>query len=208
MKTLTLAVLALLFNLAEAKHQHHAHHLVQLQKESEELCDGDAKDDQEIENETDPNDKVVDDYGFARNWVQIKADVRKESDEIADGDSADDRELEDENDPEDPIVQDHGFRAGIYNYNMANYVQLADRPIDNQHLLYEVTKYSDTIANGDESDDKELHEEEDPKDPVVDINGSGKARYGHAVPTDFFAGNHIFPDHFGTVPRDESPNQN
>ena len=161
MKTLTLATLALLFGLTEARQNHH---LVQLQRESDELCDGD---------------------------------------------SADDRELDDENDPNDPVVHDHGFRAGIYNYNLNNYyVQLPERPMDNQALLYAFSRYSDTIANGDSADDKDLHEEEDVNDDVVDINGSGKSRFGIKTNEEYFAGNHIFEDHFGTIPREESPNQN
>jgi hypothetical protein len=32
-------------------------------------------------------------------------------------------------------------------------------------------KYSDQIANGDEDDDKELEDEDDPEDIIVDDNG-------------------------------------
>ena len=130
--------------------------------------------------------------------VKKMALMQKESDELCDGDSADDKEIDDENDPDNHFVQDHGFAAGYYRY-----AQLPNRPMDNQHLLYAFSKYSDSIANGDSADDKDLHEEEDTNDAVVDINGSGKARYGHAVPVDFFAGNKIFPDHFGTIPRED-----
>lgn len=40
-------------------------------RESDELCDGDAADDKTLDNEINPSDPVVDDYGFARNWVQV-----------------------------------------------------------------------------------------------------------------------------------------
>ena len=67
-------------------------------------------------------------------------------------------------------------------------------------------KYSDTIANGDEADDKELHEEEDMNDDVVDYNGQTNRGYGSMDPmTRFVAGNHINaivgPGHFITEPR-------
>ena len=82
------------------------------------------------------------------------------------------------------------------------------RPMDNQHLLYKLSKYSDTIANGDSSDDKELHEEEDVNDDVVDLNGSGKAKYGSHVVMDYLpTASYIEPFHFGTIPRADSPNQ-
>ena len=80
-----------------------------------------------------------------------------------------------------------------------------DRPKDNQALLYQVTRYSDTLANGDSRDDKDLHEEEDMNDDVVDYNGQTNRGYGSARPVDFFAGNHIAAGEFGTVPKETSP---
>jgi len=87
-------------------------------------------------------------------------------------------------------------------------------------LLYKLSKYSDTIANADASDDKELHEEEDANDAVVDINGSGRYRFGWNIPNDMPAvgatpassgylvpATHIESFHFGTNPRETSPNQ-
>merc|ERR1712147_373874 len=79
------------------------------------------------------------------------------------------------------------------------------RPKDNQALLYSVTRYSDELANGDSADDKDLHEEGDMNDDVVDYNGGTNRGYGSARPVDFFAGNHIAAGHFGTVPRETSP---
>jgi hypothetical protein len=83
-------------------------------------------------------------------------------------------------------------------------------PIDNQMLLYKLSKYSDTIANGDASDDKELHEEEDGNDDVVDINGSGNYRFAMEEPLQWMVpATHIETGlgHFTTNPRDASPNQ-
>jgi hypothetical protein len=83
------------------------------------------------------------------------------------------------------------------------------------NVLYTVTKYSDELANGDSADDKELHWEEDPNDPIVDYNGHTNAGYGHTEYNDkdhfwkldkaHYETNHVkslFPEHFSTVPRD------
>jgi hypothetical protein len=52
-------------------------------------------------------------------------------------------------------------------------------------------KYSDELANGDEADDKDIHEEEDENDDVVDFNGQTNAGYAHVLPSKFVADNHI-----------------
>mmetsp|Transcript_30372 Transcript_30372/g.46496 ORF Transcript_30372/g.46496 Transcript_30372/m.46496 type:complete len:137 (-) Transcript_30372:546-956(-) len=78
-----------------------------LRRESDELCDGDAADDKEVEDEWDPEDDVVDDTPYGHLWVQTGA-VR-ESEELCDGDAADDKEVEDEWDAEDDVVDDSGF---------------------------------------------------------------------------------------------------
>lgn len=155
------------------------------QKESDELCDGDSADDKEVESETDKADDIVDDHGFGTNsklWagVQTKveeksvAQLKKESEELCDGDSADDKETEDEFDPEDGVVDDHGFGR--------NWVQLGStirmthhhkKPhnLKNLQSKYDVTAYSDELANGDSADNRDIHEEEDMNDDVVDFNG-------------------------------------
>lgn len=45
--------------------------------------------------------------------------------------------------------------------------------------------YSNELANGDESDDKELERENDPEDPIVDYNGQENAGYGSSIPTTY-----------------------
>ena len=73
-------------------------------------------------------------------------------------------------------------------------------------LLYKLNKYSDTLANGDSSDDKELAEENDAQDDVVDMNGSGNYRFHMHEPLDYMVpATHIEPFHFGTVPRSDNP---
>ena len=93
-------------------------------------------------------------------------------------------------------------------YVRSDLVQLGDmdqRPKDNQALLYAFSSYADTLANGDSADNKDLHEEEDMNDAVVDYNGQTNRGYGSGRPVDFFAGNHIAAGHFGTVPKETSP---
>ena len=81
--------------------------------------------------------------------------------------------------------------------------------------MYTVTKYSDELANGDSADDKELQWEHDPNDPIVDYNGHTNRGYGHTRyddPENFHAFDHahfqdnkvntLFPEHFGTDPRE------
>jgi hypothetical protein len=76
-------------------------------------------------------------------------------------------------------------------------------------------KYSDQLANGDHADDKELEKEEDMTDAICDENGHTNYGYGHtrydnkdkhfAFDDQHYADNNIknlFPEHFGTVPRD------
>jgi len=67
------------------------------------------------------------------------------------------------------------------------------------------TKYSDELANGDSADDREIHEEEDMNDDVVDFNGQTNRGYGSLVPVKFFEQNHIFNGHHIQVPRDDGP---
>ena len=66
-----------------------------------------------------------------------------------------------------------------------------------------VQKYSDELANGDSADNREIHEEEDVKDLVVDYNGHTNRGYGSSLPKDFFDRNHILPGHRITVPKGE-----
>ena len=62
-------------------------------------------------------------------------------------------------------------------------------------------KYSDELANGDSADDRDIHEDEDMKDDVVDYNGQTNAGYGAKENVPYFAGNHIMDGTFVTEPR-------
>ena len=46
-------------------------------KESDDIANADAADDKEVEDEWDGEDDVVQDTGFARNWVQLDAKISK-----------------------------------------------------------------------------------------------------------------------------------
>lgn len=86
-------------------------------------------------------------------------------DEICDGDIMDNRQLEDEGDEDDDIVDDNGFVK-----------QWDQREVGLTMLDGTITMLSDElpsneIANGDKDDDKELQDEGDPKDDIVDDNG-------------------------------------
>ena len=80
---------------------------------SDEVANGDVKEDLEVEKENDGEDYVVQDNGFAArmNWVQLGFDFDSPSDEVANGDVKENLEIEDERDPDDLVVQDHGFAA-------------------------------------------------------------------------------------------------
>jgi len=177
-------------------------------KPSDYLCDGDSADDKEIQDTADPNDDVVEDFGFsgsrnARGQVRLlqsKVDMMsnaglnamlnsrmktqlktKPSDYLCDGDSADDKEIQDTADPNDDVVEDFGFSGSRNARGQTRLLQLDDYPINEDHmnLMYSVTKYSDELANGDSADDKELQWEHDPNDPIVDYNGHDNRGYGH-----------------------------
>ena len=76
-------------------------------------------------------------------------------------------------------------------------------PPTNSFISFGSVKYSDELANGDSADDREIHEEEDMNDDVVDVNGQTNRGYGSAVPSKYFAGNHIMAGSHITTPRDD-----
>jgi len=78
----------------------------------------------------------------------------------------------------------------------------------NVQLSAEQFKYSDELANGDSADDRDIHEDEDMNDDVVDEMGHTNAGYGSTLPTTYFAGNHVLSGHLITTPRDEGPMRN
>ena len=151
--------------------------------------------------------------------VYLMTDAQRESDWIANADKADDKEIEDEWDPEDDVVDDSGFvhkwvQTGA-NINMGNLIQLqtispatGDSTFKSGQKVYDSsyqpTKYSQELANGDSADDRDIHEDEDMKDDVVDFMGQTNAGYGSRNMEYFHAHNTIDesagPGHFLTDP--------
>jgi len=217
-------------------------------KPSDYICDGDSADDKQIYDAADPEDTIVEDFGFSgsRNvrgdgrMLQSSADMMsneqlnnmlnarakthakdKPSEYLCDGDSADDKEFLDAADPEDGIVEDFGFSGSRNVRGDVRMVQVGD----SSGYIGNLGLYSNEIANGDRDDDKELEKENDPTDDIVDFNGHTNRGYGHTSydPYDklnrhlvlhhymfdkqHFETNNIkdlFPEHFGTIPRDDS----
>ena len=78
------------------------------------------------------------------------------------------------------------------------------RDIDSQLVQLDgPVKYSDELANGDSADDRDIHEDEDMNDDVVDVNGHTNAGYGAYVPATFFTHNHIMEGSHIQEPRDK-----
>jgi hypothetical protein len=140
-------------------------------KPSDEVANGDEKEDLEVLNERDDEDGIVQDVGFAArsSWVQLGYSFDKPSDEVANGDEKEDLEVQNERDPEDAIVQDVGFAA------RSSWAQLEDdvKAPKKDQKKKAAPKYSDELANGDSFDDKELEDVRDKEDYVVDDNGFG-----------------------------------
>ena len=91
------------------------------------------------------------------------------SNEVANGDKSEDKQLEDQDDPDDDIVDNNGFvnsfkRAGdiaqVRRSSRFNLSQMRNRDI-----------YSNELANGDKSDDKQIEDQDDPEDDITDDNG-------------------------------------
>ena len=105
--------------------------------------------------------------------VYLMTSAQRESDYIANADKADDKEVEDEWDPEDDVVDDTGF--------VHKWVQLGAKinmvsPANDNFL--QTPKYSNELANGDSADDRDIAEDEDMNDDVVDYQGQTNAGYG------------------------------
>lgn len=179
-------------------------------------------DDRELEDENDDNDAIVDINGY----LQTKSRIRKYSDELANGDTADDRDIHEEEDMNDDVVDVNGqtnwgygsmvpskyvaqnhIMPGTFITTPRSLAQLSQKHHHKhrhpkRHNKVQLRKYSDELANGDSADNRDIHEEEDTNDDVVDENGHTNRGYGSMNPHKYRAQNHIFPGHFITNPRD------
>jgi len=91
-------------------------------------------------------------------------------DEVANGDRDEDKELEDEDDPNDVIADDNGF-VNQFKGKGGNFVGTnADMRIRHR-ARFPFEKPSDEVANGDRDEDRQVEDEDDPNDDIVDDNG-------------------------------------
>jgi len=140
------------------------------------------------------------------------------SNELANGDKTDDKELEKEEDPMDAIVDYRGHTNAGYgsilpttffaNNNIMDGSMIttprAEGPMRNS-LVGLSDLYSNELANGDAMDDRDLENEMDVEDAIVDVNGQTNAGYGSALPTTYFQNNHIFDGTHIQTPRVDGP---
>ena len=138
------------------------------------------------------------------------------SNELANGDKSDDKELEKEDDMEDAIVDVQGHTNRGYGstlpstYFANNHIMEGSMntvPREEGYMRNSFVQlgasdiYSNELANGDRSDDKELEKEDDMEDAIVDYNGHTNAGYGSMLPTDYMNLNHIIDGSHIQVPR-------
>jgi len=152
------------------------------------------------------------------NYVALNDDLY--SNQLANGDKDDDKELEKEDDMSDAIVdyQGHtnrGYGSTLPTTYMANnhvmegstiQVPREEGPMRNS-LTQLSDIYSNELANGDVSDDKELEHDNDPEDDIVDYNGQTNAGYGSTLPTNYMTNNHIMEGSHIQIPRMDGPQQ-
>ena len=148
---------------------------------SNEVANGDKMDDLDLQHEGDHNDDIVEDTGFSGSrghrigtFAQIEKRVRRNkkmgdyivkspSDETANGDESENKQLEHEGDHQDDIVEDTGFSGSRGHVIRARTYAQTGRRVHHHKKIgeYVVTQPSDEIANGDESENKQVEHEGD-----------------------------------------------
>jgi len=107
--------------------------------------------------------------------------------ELSDGDRTDDLELDDNDDERDVNVDENGYLQ-ISAHLVLHHKPHGVRMIKDM-MNVAINQYSDELANGDSADNKDIHEDEDMNDDVVDVNGQTNRGYGSRVPSKFEEGN-------------------
>lgn len=107
------------------------------------------------------------------------------SETLANGDKSDDTRPQ-EIEHNDPIADDDGFvkqfkqktaqlkrrgKGHIHNHSHHDHHMIQMGSTIGKHIGKKHYKPSDEVANGDKDDDKQLEDENDDKDPIVDDNG-------------------------------------
>lgn len=147
-------------------------------------------------------------------YIGIKDELY--SNQLANGDKDDDKELEKEDDMSDDIVDYQGHTNRGYGstlpttYFAGNHIMdgsMITTPREEGPMRNSLAQlsdlYSNELANGDVSDDKELEKESDMDDDIVDYNGQTNAGYGSVLPTRYMQDNHIIEGSHIQVPRME-----
>merc|ERR1711990_550275 len=140
-------------------------------------------------------------------YIALRGDANPPpSDEVANGDVSENKQLEDEDDPDDDIVDDNGF---VNAYKESRQYMQTEGVLDGPFTMptwsgsvHGIPLYSDELANGDSADDKDIHEDSDMNDDVVDSNGQTSRGYAAVEPmTKFVSNNHILTGSHNNGPR-------
>jgi len=172
---------------------------------SEELANGDSADNRDIHEDEDMNDDVVDyqgqtnaGYGSVLPTTYFAGNTIKEGSHIQV--PRDDRPMR------NSLLQVDNDPAGESSHKKitASYFTSAEGGTYGSGSL----NYSEELANGDSADNRDIHEDEDMNDDVVDVNGQTNAGYSSVLPTTYFAGNNIIAGSHIQVPRNDAPMRN
>lgn len=172
-------------------------------KYSDELANGDESDDKDIHEDEDMNDDVVDVNGQTNAGYGSKV----MSDFVAGNHIMSGSHITEPRMVQllqlDEVNMSKGQQQAGSAWGSIMDQSAIQKETDAQLIQLEsqLAKYSDELANGDESDDKDIHEDEDMNDDVVDVNGHTNAGYGSKTMSDFVAGNHIMEGSHITEPR-------
>lgn len=134
-------------------------------KYSDQLANGDADDNKELEDEDDPHDIIVDDDGFVNQWQHDPKKLAEwarahhvSTQQAAQLLAKKQQMLAQQKSQQEALAQAEAKAQAEHQAEMA---AIWDRTV----------KYSDTLANGDADDDRELEDEDDPDDFIADDDG-------------------------------------
>jgi hypothetical protein len=187
---------------------------------SNEVANGDVSEDKELEDIDDPNDYVVDDDGFVNQYKRrgAVAQIRSTGNDDWNSDIGTYASQKTRN-----YATPYTTSGNLIPFWNENHImdgshgtvprQEGDQPLRNSPDYVALSDekgelYSNQLCNGDRDDDKELEKEDDPEDDIVDYQGHTNRGYGSALPTDFFASNHIMDGSMITTPREVGPMRN
>lgn len=202
---------------------------------SDEVANGDSSENKQLEDEDDGNDDIVDDNGFVKQYLGQKKSKHHNKIEEMDTHEMNlqiNYLMNQHNNfisLQDDVNSDIGTLPGQTNRGYASLLPKTyfdqntimpgshitiprdegPQPMRNNaadvQLESSLDKYSDELANGDSADDREIHEDEDMNDDVVDVNGQTNRGYGSLLPVKYFEQNNIMAGSHIQTPRDDGP---